>query len=342
MASTYLRPDSPFIWIRYKDATGKWKNANTGYRKNSGADSRQANLLAKEKSLEEAKTRGVNLGKSAFADWAPVWIEQRWANKAETLRKYRRCLKTWLEYLAGVGIAHPGVVTRETVLGYVHQRESSGAARNTALSEIKLITQVMDESVKRGFARDNPARRLGLAWVEKQHKQVWTPEQIQRAIDAAEPLSWIQTALLLGKYQASRLGQCEVPLTAIDFDRQVIAWPGSVMKQGKAFVQSIDPSFIPALKRIVEHRRALGESTLATLPKDPSPSLHLRGFLDGLGLQGLSQHGLRTSWVTRAALAGIPESVTMKFTNHSSREVHAVYQQISAGDMVPFFARLNG
>jgi hypothetical protein len=41
MASTYLRKESPFIWIRYKDAAGAWKSMNTGYRRDNPGDRKQ-------------------------------------------------------------------------------------------------------------------------------------------------------------------------------------------------------------------------------------------------------------------------------------------------------------
>jgi hypothetical protein len=53
MASTYLRKDSPFIWISYKSVSGVWKNTNTGYRQDNIGDRKQAEKLAKRKTLEE-------------------------------------------------------------------------------------------------------------------------------------------------------------------------------------------------------------------------------------------------------------------------------------------------
>jgi hypothetical protein len=92
---------------------------------------------------------------------------------------------------------------------------------------------------------------------------------------------------------------------------------------------------------IVAHRRKLGEKRLCNLPASPSPSLELRGFLDELGLAGLSHHGLRTTRCTKAALAGIPETACMQFVNHASREVHAIYQRLSSNDVVRFFDLLK-
>jgi hypothetical protein len=344
MASTYLRKDSPYIWIRYKDRTGKWKSANTGYRKNSGAESRQAKRLAAEKSLQEIMSSGVAPAKSAFVDWCPQWVAQRWSHKGGTLRRYRIILKLWLRYLDEVDVKIPATVTRETILDYVGRREAEGAARNTALSEVKLIAQVLDEAVTRGYAKTNVARKLGLKTTPQTHKTPWTDAQINLAIDAAEKadrFGWIHVALLMGRFQAVRLGSCAVPLDCIDLERKEIRYPGSVMKNGREFQQAIFPDFLPILTEIVEHRRKLSETYLCKLPGQPSPSFHLRKFLDDLGLRGLSHHGLRASLITKMALRGVPESACMKFVGHQSREVHSVYQRLSSNDVVQFFDRLK-
>jgi hypothetical protein len=163
------------------------------------------------------------------------------------LRKYRGWWDNLPKYLADVGVTSPAAVTREIVLNYIHHLEDQCASRNSALGETSFLGQVLAEAIKRDYCRTNPARGLGVNRVKQVHKTPWTPEQIQCAIDVAEPLSWVQTALLLGKYQASRLGQCAVPLNAIDLKLGVIAWPPSAMKRGKAFVQSVDPEFLPIL-----------------------------------------------------------------------------------------------
>jgi hypothetical protein len=69
-------------------------------------------------------------------------------------------------------------------------------------------------------------------------------------------------------------------------------------------------------------------------------SLGWRRFLDGLGFRHLSHHGLRASWITKAALSGIPEAAAKRFVNHGSSAVHAIYQKITAGDLAPMLERL--
>jgi hypothetical protein len=62
MASICQRKDSPFSWMSYKDPNGRWKNINTGYRKDNFGTMKQAELLAKEKSIEEQRSRPVSTG----------------------------------------------------------------------------------------------------------------------------------------------------------------------------------------------------------------------------------------------------------------------------------------
>lgn len=340
MASTYERPDSPFIWFRYKDATGKWKAKNSGYRKDNPHDIRQAEIVARQKSVDEATTKILTPGRSEFRAWAAQWLEQRFAtNSPLTLIKYRRFLRIWLEYATEVKATSPAAVTREIVLGFETWRRQHGASRNSILDELTFVAQILDEAVSRGYANANVARKLGLQTTQRKPKEVWTPEQIKVALDEAEKIDrfgWIRTVILMGRWQASRIGQCEVPLSGVDLERREFRFPGKVMKGGKPFTQAIDPRFLPELSEIVAHRHSLGFKTLCDLPTSPSASMVLRRFLDRLGFTEISHHCLRVTWVTNAALAGVPESAAMRWVNHSSREVHAIYQRIGSNDVVKF------
>ena len=57
--------------------------------------------------------------------------------------------------------------------------------------------------------------------------------------------------------------------------------------------------------------------------------MRLRKSLDRAKLQGYVHHGLRATWITRAAESGVPESLAMAFCHHGSREVHRVYKRLS-------------
>jgi integrase len=82
----------------------------------------------------------------------------------------------------------------------------------------------------------------------------------------------------------------------------------------------------------------MGKSMLCEIPL--LPSVEWRKFLDELGLQHLVHHGLRATWITRAALAGVPESLAKRFVNHASSQVYVIYQKITAIDLMPMLDAL--
>ncbi len=343
MASIYLRPDSPYIWIRYKKPNGKWANGNTGYKNGNPGERRQAQLLAREKTLEELSARIPADGRTEFDEWVIPWIDQKWGHlQTITPKYYRRFYLWWAQYLKEVGVTSPVAVTREIVLGYLSWRKEHGGGRNTAIYETKFFGQIMDEAVQRGFARTNPARTLGLKKEEQEHKTPWTDEEVQRvgrALGSADKFGWMHVTFLMGLFQASRLRQCAEPLRLIDLNRQLINYADADVKGRKGFSQPIDPDFLPILRSIVELRIKLGHKTLCDIP--PMPSIQWRKFLDKLDLGHLCHHGLRASLITRYAVAGVPEAMTRRFVNHAGKQIHELYQRITAVDLAPMFGMVR-
>lgn len=342
MASTYLRPGNPYVWIRYKDSNGKWRNANSGFRHDNPGDRRQAKLLAKEKSLKESIERPVKSGASEFREWLLPWIHQKWGDSPKTFRYYKRYALNWMNYLSGIQISGPGAVNRETVLNYAIFREADGVLRNSVCMELLFVAQALDEAIKRGFATTNHARGHGLKRRPVKHKEVWTDEELAivgQALSQADEFGWMHVTFLMGLYQASRLDQCQVPLRLIDFNRGLINYADEGVKGGKGFSQPIDPDFAPILRAIVSSRKAMKVTTLCDIPA--VPSVLWRQFLDSLNLRHLSHHGLRATFITRAALAGVPETMTRRFVNHASTQVHQVYQRITASDLAPIFGAMR-
>ncbi len=340
MASVYRRPETTYIWISYRGKDGRRHRDNTGYRWDNAGQRQAAKKLAKLKTLEEMADAPA---RSTGWDWVVAWINGRWGVSGRTPTEYISRWLRLLKFLEESDIIAPSALRREHMMLYLQFRNK--VRRSTATQEIKLLAMVIDEAIARGYASDNPCRKLGIAKEEIRHKTVWTPEQVRIALDAAEEFDrfgWLHVALLLGRYQAIRLMQCRIPLECIDLSRGMIHYPAAIVKggakSGKGYSQLIDSLLIPVLPELIEHRRALGKATLCSIP--PVPSVLIRRFLDSLahidpGFESLSIHGLRATWITEAALAGVSETLAMRFTNHASREVHAIYQRITADDLRP-------
>jgi hypothetical protein len=340
MASAYTRPDSPYIWISFKE-DGKWKRINSGYRKANAGDRAQANRLVKQRTLEEMRGAKVN----AYGGWAWVasWIDARWGDKptGRTIKAYRSYLLLWMRYCDESAITGPHAVKREHVTGYLDWRAKQGVSRNTVIGEIAFLGLLMDEAVTRGYALTNPARKLGLKPEKRKEKLIWMDHEIalvDRTLAERDRFGWIRVTFLMGLWQAVRLRQAQVPLANIYFDRRIIDYPSEIVKGGKPYSQPINPPFTELLLEISNHRASIGANTLCDIPE--LPSVKWRRFLDELGLQHLCHHGLRATWITRAALAGISETLAMRFVHQASRDVHHIYQKIPASDLLPMLDAL--
>jgi hypothetical protein len=337
MASIFDRPDSTFIWIRYKNAAGVWKSKNTGYRKDNIGDRKQAEIVAKRQSLEEMATKTVNAANHRWEEWVMPWITARWGNRSNrTPKMYANYFWRWLKYFKENEITQPAALRREHVINYLTWREKHGGRRNTAIHEIKFLGQLLDEAINRGYATTNVARKLHIERSAPAEKLAWSETEITQvgsALEARDKFGWMHVTFLMGLYQAARLRQAQIPISRIDFQRRIIDYPSDTVKGGKGYAQGIDPDFGPILQDLVAHRQSMGKSMLCEIPI--LPSVEWRRFLDELGLKHLVHHGLRATWITRAALAGIPESLAKRFVNHASSQVHSIYQKITATDLMP-------
>jgi hypothetical protein len=346
MASLYYRGNS--IWVRYRNQEGTWKSKPTGYRKTNAGERRQAerlrNTLTRRERLE-APVAGVGW------EWVDAWMEGRWIRR--TLRNYQICWGHLSRFLSSIDCSGPANLTREQCLAYPPWRAKTGTSINTAVHELKLLSQVMNESITRGYCEKNPASNLRLARTQPQEKQPFSDEQLSK-LDAVFALGdhiyqwegkpirvkrfdWLHVTYLLGRYQAARISSCALPLHCVDLKHRRINYPAEIVKGGRAYSQPIDKRLLPELREIVTHRK--GHATLCDLP-DLS-SLHWRRFLDSLDMPNISHHSLRVTWVTQAALSGIPESVAQRFSNHSSTAVHRIYQRFTTGDMAKMLDRLS-
>jgi site-specific recombinase XerC len=346
MASLYKRKGrSPFFWIRYKQ-DGAWKSKATAFRIDNPGEQKQAQLLAQRMTLEERLRQPINIGVGHWENWVDAWLESRWTNKATTTsNRYRRHLRRLLAFFDEIGVKTPSGLKREHIDRYFAWRKKRKGNRNTAIHELKFAKQLMDEAVTRGYASKNPVAGLRYRKEPAAEKSVWTAEEmalVETVLEREQWGKWLHVSFLLGRYQAARLRQCQVPLSAIDLEHGTITYPAIVVKGGKSFSQPIDPDFLPKLKELVKSRKAGLDAELCVIPGDEGvpPSVQWRELLDSLGLLHLSHHGLRVTWITAAARAGINEQSAMRFCHHASESVHAIYTKLQADDLAPMLQRL--
>lgn len=332
MASVYRKGESDIIWVRYKDAEGKWKGKATGYRWSNAGDVRQAGLVVRRLSEEEAAARAAgSQSDRVLDDWVLPWIIGTYAGgSANTLTNYKRLWRTLSKWRKLRNINVAAQIRREHAMEYLQWRMKS-AGKNQAISELKFLSMVLKEAKGRGHIAENPLTKLGLKKTPQAEKLLWQDHHLVKAAKYLEKHGkhWMVCAFYFGVYQAARLRQCQVPISAIDFEAGVIHYPAACVKGRTGFSQPIDPRFIPKLQQLVDYAHGhQKDGMLCTLPWDAS--LQFRHAFDAARLPGLCHHGLRATWITRAASAGVSESLAMAFCHHESREVHRIYKQLTS------------
>lgn len=348
MASVYYRKDSTMIWVRLKK-NGKWKGERTAWKVGDRAGEKKARQFAAQKSLEEL-AQATQTVSGNFSDWVEVWLlEQYGARKTKTYSIYTQQWERLSQWLEEKGLKHPLDITRECLSEYKEWRKPrpgvrrKGAGMNTIIAEVRTLGRLLKEASIRGYCDKIVTRDLGWEPDERREFAPWTDAEIETALKASKNLTekrkWIRPALILGIYQAARSGQCEVPLTAFDFEQGMIFWPKSVMKgKRKDWVQPMDPRAALLLKPIVEERSRQKKRTLADRP--PLYALDMRRWLDQLGIPKVA-HGLRSTWITKAALAGVPQAVAMAYVHHSGEAVHRLYQRIKPSQSAEFLSQIS-
>jgi len=169
MASLYKRARSPFWWIKYRHAfTGKTMRESTGYRCAIGPETRRAKELEAERTLAERATARATQSE-AWAHWVPQFIAARYSQSLKTQSRFLAAWRTLLMFIAEQHIEAPRNLTREQCNAYFTWRQQADvphgkyrAGHNTALLEIKILSLLMKEAIRRGYAKENPARDLGI------------------------------------------------------------------------------------------------------------------------------------------------------------------------------------
>jgi Phage integrase SAM-like domain len=341
MASIYKRGD--IYWIAFRNATGKRILKSTGLRHSNPAERVNVKRLCAEMTLQE-QLQSPATAAAANWDWVEAWMATKWGTQTSTLSIYRSRWRRLAEWLLAIDVPGPVNLTREHCLAYVEWRIGHSVSRNTAVLDLKLMHQVLGEAVRRGYIKTNPAEKLGLKHGPAvREKRAWTDKElatVDSELKERDRFGWMRVTFLLGRYQAARLRQCAATLDDIHLEWQppTIYYPAPKGGEAKAYSQPIDKRLLTDLSEIVNHRRSIGATTLCDIPFDAS--VQWRQFLDELRITGVSHHSLRATWVTKAALSGIPESVAQRFSNHSSNTVHRIYQRFTSADMATMLERL--
>ena len=341
ICSAFTKKDSPFVWLQFACAAGdKKRYRKTGIRKDD--THRKAKITRAVRDQIQAMRDGSAChAESALHgwDWVPGYTRTRYGANDRTATVYRQQWIPIMEFFALRGIGAPAELERLHAFDYIewrtgHRKQKSGkfVARNTALMELKFLAQIMDEAVAMNLALTNPVRRLKIKADEPVMKPELTAED-ERTIRAALANSpeWMRIAFHVGISTGLRWSNCNIAASAVrmaDNDILIERPKGGAKRE---FAIPIYPSIRPLIDDLLTSRRR----TLYQVPPKDAEIIGLvwRRFFDRLGMQSVSFHCTRVTFITRGMRAGIPETVMMRMVNHGSKLVSRIYQRWTADDV---------
>jgi site-specific recombinase XerD len=329
MASEYTRDDSPYYWIRFQQPDGTWGGKSSGIRKTADGARRKIKQLVAQATMSEHTVSSHTLS-NRFDAWVPQFLAQKYSNE-KTLIRYLAAWSALSIYLDYRKVISPTQVTYHLCIDYPAFRTRppkalmKGRSHNTALTELKVLSAIMQEAVRRGYVTANAALRLGLRRrPAKQKPDISTAEQelIEEALTKQEP--WMADCWLVAMRQGCRLAETAVALRDIDLKAGTITFRG---KGGKLHAAPLHSDLRPLVRRAIKEKRA----TLVELPKYPAKAWFR--FFRRLKLAHLCFHSTRVTVVTRLARAHHPIYETKAYVGHASDTVHAIYQRLAPPDV---------
>lgn len=334
MAYLIKRKGSGFWWIRYLDYTKPGKpvrqSKSTGLRIDSEEETAQARIACSKLALKEAQK---SQGAGPADHWG--WVEDFLINHCRsprTLKVYQARWKHVRHFMAFKNIWAPSDVRFTHGAEYVAwrqlpKRNRKQAGKNTALLEIKTWSLIMQHASQRsGGQLANPLVKLGIAKTEPPKKAEFTDEEIEKCLAAleSEP-EWMRLSFTIALHTGCRLRETALVMSLVDFKRMTITFDTPKGGQAKAFTRPLPKVLLPVLIPL-RNRRVTHDFPF-------QPSRQFQHFFRRLELQHLTFHGLRVTYITRLARAGVPLPAAKRLVNHSSTAVHAIYQRLGVEDV---------
>ncbi|HEY5706308.1 MAG TPA: site-specific integrase [Terrimicrobiaceae bacterium] len=336
MPCLYRRKGSPFWWLKYQK-DGATKCESTGLRYEDETQTAQAEVIRAKWALRENNDRGhtgQGFAQQSFDwSWVDKWLDSH-CKSQRTRAAYDlrwRHIQHWLAYS---GIRHPRDISYRHGHDYVSWRSGRRAghkicSKNTALTAVKLLGQVLRECALRGFIDASPIQRLGISRDEPEPKRELSDSEIVNCLEALNgEKEWMRLSFLIALHTGCRLRETRIRLALVDFERKTITFENPKGGRTRGFTRPLPVALEPILRPLI------GREFTHDFPSQPSRCF--QNFFRRVGVRGVSFHTLRVSYVTRLHRAGVPLSAAMRLVNHSSEAVHRIYQRLNVDDVRPY------
>jgi len=348
MASLYKRSGSPYWWIQYNH-NGKLVRESTRERLEDELGTKRAQRMRAQKALDECLTN-PNCPEEYWDHWVFPFLEDHAKNQL-TLDEYKAI---WTRSLSE--FLHEKQILAPRQLQFAHSREyiawRSQPSRkgfvpniNTIKSELRVLSLLMSEAVRREYVQFNPFHRLGIRTRPPKMKPEFTDDHlrlIQEQIDQEPEVgkrTFLQNSFLIARYQGCRIRETYLnPMEDVQIGAEGTS--GRIhfrIKGGRDHVAPLHPKLVPMFQRLqaagkteTYALRGVGNSSASSVW---SYFFRQHGLLAKLPA-GSCFHSLRVTAVTRLARdKTISMAKAMRYIGHGSEVVHRVYQRLHCDDL---------
>jgi site-specific recombinase XerD len=312
---------------------GKWIESSTGLRIDSVEDTAKANRMADKATLKERQSSTTR--DSAFDSWVPTYLASHYTlSSPSTRRRTEIVWHTLSVFLHERGIRVPRQVSYRIADEYMQWRigrvvNLRAASHNTARMEIKFLSQLMSEAVRRELADANPFLGKEIPLAPQKEKKALTDKDIANVrskIGAQAP--WMSILFETMLHTGCRFNEASIPIKNVDFDKNDLHMVDSKRNYNDRRKQFTIPLPKP-LRALFWDLKQKGRDRTVELTSEKN--WRFNRFLKEIA--GASSHSLRVTFITRCQQAGLSERQTMRLVNHSSHAVHAIYSRLSVDDV---------
>ena len=350
--SVFPRHDRDRWYAKIRDPkTLEWRGIPTPFRISSPTGKRNALVWAAERDALGAENRKIARNE-VFSRWVVPWLNQHYGYNGLTLNRYLTAWAHLFEFLMEHQLQHPRDVAYRHAAEYLGWRTMQDRRRgtkinhNTALTEMKVLSRILREAVRREHINANPWAQLGIRRQRVNRTPAMTQdeiEQIRAALVAREgdlPVQerWMSVSFEIALHQGVRLAATMVPMERVhldprtdpekklNLDRMTVLTKG---RNGEPKVQTLP--LHPALRGLMLALRAAGARHTCELPRMASKEWWK--FRRDHELSHLRFHSTRATLATELARANVPLQKAKEMLGHKSEAVHLAYLHLSAADV---------
>lgn len=329
----------------------------------------RAATLARRGELSEAQARevvkaimahndtGETLRSTTITEHFREWMAGKEARRAEgTAERYQLVVDRFLASLGKRADKPLTALTSQDVGRFLDQRLKQGVAPRTAVLDLKIVRTALNAARRQGLIPTNPAEAVDLPTVQGVERGSFTVAEVAMLADTAKG-EW-RTLIMLSAFMGARLGDC-VTMAWGDVDLVGRALTYTQKKTGKkvtvplhrdllahletlAGTDSAQPFIMPGMSGLKSGgRHGLSEGFKRIMRK---AGVDMQ-TVQGKGVRSISRrtfHSLRHTFISLLANAGVAEEVRMKFSGHSTKDVHRGYTHFELEKMRRDMDKLPG